>query len=205
MSLNWGDVLKKWNSGDIPTIPNNIKKPFLWRTSAVDKDKKLMYREEFIEDKRLVKTKHNYDLYKGKPLEILSKKHKNKYVVKSMNLQKDTMQIIPKPVKGKNFANIYYFMKNASIEQQKEVWKQVVKETNKMLKEYPRVYISSQGLRMDYFHIKISICSKFYEKSPLQYFLSNKSKKSKKTKETKKSKKSKKKKKTKKSKKYIKI
>ena len=178
----WKDVFERWNAGIIPEIPRNITKPYLWRTSVVDKNKNNFFIEEFIEDKRLIKKKQNFDLYRSKPLEICSKKHKNKLVTSSINLQKDTMQVVPLPVKGKNFANMYYFVKNADIEQQKAVWKKVVIEAEKMLKKHNEIYISSQGLGIDYFHVKISTFAKFYGDSKLKNKLpkSEKSKMSKK-------------------------
>ena len=178
MIYKWKDVFERWNAGIIPEIPKNITKPYLWRTSVVDKNKNNFFIEEFIEDKRLIKKKQNFDLYCSKPLEICSKKHKNKLVTSSMNLQKDTMQVVPIPVKGKNYANMYYFVKNADIEQQKTVWKTVVIEAEKMLKKHKQIYISSQGLGIDYFHVKICTFSKFYDDSPLK----NKQPKSKKSK-----------------------
>lgn len=143
-------------------------KPYLWRTSAIDRNKNNFYREEFVTDKRLIKKEQNFDLYRSKPLEICSNKHKNKLVISSMNLQKDTIQVVPVPVKGKNYANMFYFVKNVDLEQQKAVWKKVVVEAEKILKKHKQVFISSQGLGIDYFHVKISTFAKFYENSPLQ-------------------------------------
>lgn len=128
----WAEVLDKWASGDIPNIPFNINKPFLWRTSPITKDKTGFFREEFVEDKRLKGIKQNYDPFKGKPLEI----NKNKEdVLTTLNLGKDSILIIPGLKKGKDFTNIFFFMKNASIQHQKKLWKTVVREANKCLKD----------------------------------------------------------------------
>ena len=35
-------------------MPANITKPFLWRTSVINKDIDLPYKEEYVEDKRLL-------------------------------------------------------------------------------------------------------------------------------------------------------
>ena len=167
----WSDIFKRWEAGDIPITPRDIKKPYLWRTSAVDRKLNNYYREEFIIDEKLRKRKQNLDIYKSKPMEICSDKHRGKLAIGSMNLPKDTMQVLPTPVKGKNYANMFYFVRNASLEQQRAVWKKVVLEAKKMLKKHPKVFISSQGLGVDYFHVKISTFPKFYGDSALQYDL----------------------------------
>ena len=60
-------------------------------------------------------------------------------------------------------------MKNASVVQQKELWKLVVKEVRKMLQKYENIWVSSQGLGIDYLHIRICSFPKYYENSKLKY------------------------------------
>ena len=52
--MKWNEVLDGWESGNILSVPIHIKNPFIWRTSMLDKDEKLEYKEEFIEDARLL-------------------------------------------------------------------------------------------------------------------------------------------------------
>ena len=42
--MKWSSILKKWESGEFPQIPNNIKEPFLWRTSAINNKKDLDFK-----------------------------------------------------------------------------------------------------------------------------------------------------------------
>ena len=58
-----------------------ISKPYLWRTSAVDRKLNNYYREEFIIDEKLRKRKQNLDIYKSKPMEICSDKHRGKLAI----------------------------------------------------------------------------------------------------------------------------
>ena len=160
--MKWSSILKKWESGEFPQIPNNIKEPFLWRTSAINNKKDLDFKQEFTEDIRL--KSHN-----RQDLKTFSKHfQKNKYAVSFPNLSGDTILVVPQPRSGKKFTNIYHFMKNASQIQQKELWKLVARETRKMLKKYDNIWVSSHGLGVDYLHIRICSYPKYYEKSKLQ-------------------------------------
>ena len=170
MSKNWSVVLDEWENGGYPKIPSHIKNPFLWRTSVINNNLDLPYKEEHIEDKRLLTmSKQNYLPFLNKPSSLLSKKNENKkYAIASINLPKDTILVIPKPRQNKNFANIYNFMKNASNIQQKELWILVAKEAREMLKKFDNIWISSQGLGINYLHVRICSFPKYYEKSKLQ-------------------------------------
>jgi hypothetical protein len=167
--MKWKDVLDSWESGIFLKMPKNITKPFLWRTSVLDKNETLPYKEEFVEDKRLQGRKQDYSPFLKKPSSLLSKKNEDKkYAIHSINLPKDTILIIPKPRTNKKFTSIYYFIKNASHLQQKEVWKLVAKQAREMLKKHDKIWISSQGLGVNYLHIRICSFPKYYEKSKLQ-------------------------------------
>lgn len=179
--LLWTEIFQKWNAGDIPKIPYNIDKPFLWRTSAINNKKNTFYREEFFEDKRLknLKTDYNNLRFFNKPLLLNDKKHnlpngKKKPAIGTYNLGKDAKLIVPTIVKDKNFTNIYHFMKNADIEQQKALWKLVIKETNNMLKKHDNIWINTQGLGDHYLHIRLDTKPKYYEQSKLKNIISNK-------------------------------
>ena len=170
MHKKWSDVLKDWEGGDYPRMPSDIIKPFLWRTSVMNKDIDLPFRVEFTEDARLLlKKKQDYSPFLKKPSSLLSKKNEDKkYAIASINLPGDTVLVIPKPRSGKKFTNIYHFMKNASYLQQRELWKLVVKEARKMLEKFDNIWISSQGLGVNYLHVRICSYPKYYEKSKLQ-------------------------------------
>lgn len=160
----WNQVLEEWENGNYPKLPSNIKKPFLWRTSVINNKINKKYKEEFLEDIRLEShTRQDLLTYKE------HFKKNNKYAIAFPNLSKDTMLVVPQPRKGKQFTNLYYFMKNASIVQQKELWKLVVKQIRKMLEKHENIWVSSQGLGVDYIHIRICSFPKYYEKSKLKY------------------------------------
>jgi hypothetical protein len=166
----WEDVLNNWENGNYPQIPLHIKKPFVWRTSVINKDVDLPFKEEFTEDNRLLtRTKQDYSPFLNKPSSLLSKKNEDKiYAIASPNLSGDTVLVIPKPRTGKNFVNIYHFMKNASNLHQSKLWKLVAKEARKMLKKHGNIWISSPGLGVNYLHVRICNYPKYYEKSKLQ-------------------------------------
>ena len=175
----WSEILNDWENGNYPKMPQNIKKPFLWRTSVINKNNDLICKQEFTEDERLYdRIKQDYTPFLKPPSSLLSKKNeKEKHAIASINLPKDTVLVIPKPRAGKNFSNIFHFMKNASSLQQKKIWQLVAKEAKKMLKKFDNIWISSQGLGVNYLHIRICSYPKYYEKSKLQnlpYFLKNK-------------------------------
>ena len=162
----WNCVLKNWENGTHLEKPDNIKKPFMWRTSVINHKLDLPYKEESTEDIRL-DSKKRQDISAFK--EHFSKcKNKDKDVIHFFNLSKDTILVVPTPKKGKNFKNIFYFMKNASKKQQKELWMLVSKQAKKMLKKYDNIWISTHGLGVDYLHIRICCIPKYYEKSKLR-------------------------------------
>ena len=49
----WNQVLTEWDTGHYPKIPNNVKKPFIWRTSVIKRNKDSIYKEEFLENNEL--------------------------------------------------------------------------------------------------------------------------------------------------------
>ena len=160
----WNQVLEEWENGNHPKLPTNIKKPFLWRTSVINSKVNKKYKEEFLEDIRLEShTRQDLQTFKE------HFKKNNKYAISFPNLSKDTVLVVPQPRQGKQFTNLYYFMKNASVVQQKELWKLVVKEVRKMLQKHENIWVSSQGLGIDYLHVRICSFPKYYENSKLKY------------------------------------
>ena len=159
--MKWHKMLDNWKSGKVLTYPSHIKHPFLWRTSVLDKDEKLTYRQEFVIDKYLP-MEQDYSSFQD-----YLKKSKNKYVTSFINLCGDTILIVPIPKRGKNFAHIKNFIDNASITQQKEVWKQVTIVARKLLKKHKYIWISTHGHGVPYLHIRIGIMPKYYQKSKL--------------------------------------
>lgn len=164
--MKWSEKLKEWEQGIIPKIPKNIKKSFIWRTSVINKNLDTEYKEEFIENDELHKRQQNYNDFLKKPCNLLTRK--NKYVISTNNKSNKTCKlIIPKPKKNKNFKNLFFFIKNASLIQQKKLWKKLAKEIKKYLKKNNYVWISTHGFSTNYLHIRISNFPKYYNNSPL--------------------------------------
>tara|TARA_Y100000310_G_scaffold255230_1_gene262573 strand:- start:517 stop:999 length:483 start_codon:yes stop_codon:yes gene_type:complete len=159
--MKWDKVLNNWMSGKVLTYPSRLKHPFIWRTSRLDKNGKLPYKQEFLINKFL-SDKQDYSFFNN-----YIKKTKNKYVVTFPNLSGDTILIVPIPKKGKNYAHIKNFIDNASITQQKAFWKQVVKTAKKQLKMYDHIWISTHGLGVPYLHVRISNKPKYYYNSKM--------------------------------------
>ena len=113
-----------------------------------------IYKEIFIESDEL-DFKQDFSSFK--------KYMKNeKYATSFPNLSGDTILIVPINKRGKDFATIKNFIDNASITQQKHFWKLVAKVIREQLKKYNSVYVSSHGLGIHYFHLRVCQNPKYY-------------------------------------------
>ena len=126
--MKWSEVLSEWESGNYPEIPKNIKSPYFWRTSVLSNKKDLVYKEEFVEDERLLEAKEDF-----KPFEEHLNKNKDEKYAISLKSFRGHHMLVPIPRKSKRFTNMFYFMSNASEKQKKELWKKVALE---YLKEF---------------------------------------------------------------------
>ena len=163
----WSFKLKEWENGQYPKLNEKMSKPFLWRTSVIDSKIDLPYNEEFIGDERLF-SKKRQDL-KTFSKHFENKKNKDqKHAISFPNLSGDTILVVPVPRSGKQFTNLYNFMKNASEIQQKEFWKIVTSEARKMLKIHKNIWISAHGISVNYLHVRICNYPKYYEQSKLK-------------------------------------
>lgn len=167
MNKTWNSVLEDWINGNYPKMPKNINKPFLFRTSVINSKIDLPYKEEYTIDKRLFDNKRQ-DLKTFKEHFTKKKNDTKQYAVYFPNLSGDTILVVPKPKSNKQFTNLFFFMKNSSNKQQKELWKLVAQQAKKMLKTYDNIWISSQGLGINYLHVRICSYPKYYENSKLQ-------------------------------------
>lgn len=163
----WNQVLTEWETGNYPKIPNNIKKPFFWRTSVVKKNKDSIYKEEFLENDELSAVKRQ-DL-KTFSEHFQKKKNVNeKYAIAFPNLSGDTTLVVPIPRNGKQFTNLYKFMNNASEIHKVEFWKKVAKEIRKMQAKFENIWISVHGLGVNYLHVRICSKPKYYNSCKLK-------------------------------------
>ena len=166
----WAEVLKKWEKGDIPSVPFSINKPFTWKTSCVDKEQKNFYLEEFREDKRLKNIKQNYEPFK----DAFDLFNKEKHCVAKPNLGKDSVLVVPTLNKNKEYPSLFLFMETASEEKKKALWKMVAKEAKKMLKKHDQIWINSSNLGVHYLHVRIDTKPKYYEDCELAQIIDNK-------------------------------
>ena len=171
MNETWNYVLNQWENKSYPIMPKNIKNPFIWRTSVINANKDMSYKEEFIENNSLICETHDLDTYK--PHFEKNKNKNKKYAINFKNFVGDTMLIIPTPRINKNYSNLFYFMINASNTQQEEFWKEVVKQIRLLLKTYTYLWISTHGLGVDYLHVRICTYPKYYENSSLKKLPNN--------------------------------
>ena len=159
--MKWSDKINEWNNGHILNYPSNIKNNFFYETSFINKNMNNEYKEKFIKSKKLNNMKQDVNTYKS-----YFDKSNNKNVVVFYNLSKTCKLIVPKPRKGKNFSTIKNFIDEASIIQQKSFWKKVSLEIKKSLKnmnsEHTKLYVSTHGLGIPYFHLRLECNPKYY-------------------------------------------
>ena len=159
--MKWNTVLNHWISGKPFKYPSGIKKPFMWKTSRLDKKELLPYRKEFIIETYLT-DKQDFSAFKQH-----IKKSKNKYVTSFKNLSGDTILVVPIPKRGKSFAHLKQFTDQASKTQQIAFWKKVAKISREQLKLHNQLWISTHGLGVPYLHIRISREPKYYGNSKM--------------------------------------
>lgn len=143
-------------------IQKKIKQSFIWRTSKIASDEHIPVETEFIEEPRL-NVKQDYSAF-SEQLE----NSRNKYVIDFMNLSGDTVLVVPMPKKNKNFSNLKEFIDNATLAQQKALWKRVVTVARKLMKNNKYVWISTHGLGVPYLHVRVSTIPKYYGNSKLR-------------------------------------
>ena len=157
--MKWSDKIKQWEDGNYQTYPQNIHKRFFFETKACDNLLENEYEEKFIEDDDLQKMSQNYCSYKT---EI--QKSKNRYVTSFDSLSKDgTLLIIPMPRKNKVFTTIKDFCDNASSKQQQEFWKEAAIKIKDKLTTKNKIYVSTHGLGVPYFHLRLANRPKYYK------------------------------------------
>jgi ERCC4-related helicase len=159
--MKWVNKINEWKNGHILNYPSNIKNNFFYETSFITKNMNNEYKEKFITSKKLNNMKQDVNTFKS-----YFDKSNNKNVVVFYNLSKTCKLIVPKPRKGKNFSTIKHFIDEASIIQQKAFWKKVSLEINKSLKnmnsEHTKLYVSTHGLGISYFHLRLEYDPKYY-------------------------------------------
>jgi len=157
-NILWKDKIKYWKNGEYQVYSGSIKKRFFFETYPCDKNMTNKYKEKFIENDKLEEFKHqDFSSFNDQ-----IKKSNNEYAIAFNNLSNDARLIIPIPQKDKDFTTMKDFCDNASIKQQKEFWKIVAIEIEYMLGTNDKIYISSHGLGVPYFHLRLDKKPKYY-------------------------------------------
>jgi Cu-Zn family superoxide dismutase len=156
--MKWKDKISEWKSGIPLTYPRGVKSPFFYETSALNRSGTSLYLEKFIPEPTLPRKQDPSQFQKH------LKNTKNKYVCAFPNLSGDAILIIPVPKAGKNFATLKDFIDTASLTQQKMFWKKVasVIETQFRASDVTKLFISTHGLGVPYFHLRLDTRPKYY-------------------------------------------
>ena len=131
---------------------------FFYETFVCDQNLKNTYQENFIPNKNLELLQHDYSSYQK-----YIDESKNKYVTSFYNLSGDSKLIIPIPKKGKYFTTIKDFIDTASLTQQKQFWKYATEEIIDTLNHKSKIYVSTHGLGIPYFHLRLDTRPKYYQ------------------------------------------
>ena len=156
--ITWNDKIEQWRNHIVQKYPDNIKKSFFFETSMCNKNKTTEYKEYFIETTEF----DDIEEQDFRSFKKYIKMSDNKYATSFYNLSKDTLLIIPIPRKNKKYTTIKDFIDNASENQQKYYWNYVSHEIDKFLETNDQVYVSTHGLGVYYFHLRLCTFPKYY-------------------------------------------
>ena len=162
--MKWIDKISSWEQGIIETYPDNISQPFFFETYRCDKQLQNKYKEKFIQSPKL-NFKQDYTAFSkhiAKQKESVGTTF-NKYAIAFYNLSKDALLVIPMLRKNKDFSTIKGFIDNATLTQQRHFWKLVASTIKKALKTHDEVYVSTHGLGVPYFHLRIDFAPKYIQ------------------------------------------
>lgn len=162
--MKWSEVISLWESGQPVKYPKSITKRFFYETTCCNAQLTNKYLSKFIESDELNQIKDQdytpYALHISKAR--ANAKSDGAYGTSFINKSGNSILVIPLPVNGKNYATIKDFIDNAPETQQSEFWKMVACEIKQILKLHPRVWISTHGLGVSYFHLRIDLEPKYY-------------------------------------------
>lgn len=170
---SWGIVLKDWLAGRYPTYPASIKSRFFFETSVCSKDLKSPYQVAFFTTSAFDNSgiQQNFAAFSQQINANANSSSPAKYGIAFGNLDGSSILVIPIPkqtrnngINGyKNFLTIRDFMDNASETQQCEFWKIAAREIIKYLQTHNEVWVSTHGLGVPYFHLRLDPIPKYYK------------------------------------------
>ena len=81
------------------------------------------------------------------------------------NVSGDTRLVSPLPQPGRNFATMYHFCDQATHRHQQRFWQRAALEIDRWMLARPgqRVFVSTHGHGVPYFHLRISSTPKYYQ------------------------------------------
>ena len=153
----WIDKLSCWENGKVQTYPKNIGQPFFFETFPCDKYLQNKYEEKFIPSPRL-NFRQDFSAF-SKQIGSAS----NTKAIAFPNLSKDAILVIPMPRPNKDFSSIKGFIDHADLTQQRYFWKLVASSIKRALKTHDQVYVSTHGLGVPYFHLRIDFVPKYFQ------------------------------------------
>jgi hypothetical protein len=154
--VSWEDILKGWEEGEELQYPGYIDGRFFYETSLSGPDE--AYEEEFIRAKELDKLKQSYKNY-----QIYIKESGDSYSTSFLTPDKKAILLIPKPRKDQDYTTMKDFIDNASENQRIAFWKAAAKIIRGEWKKGKKVYVSTHGSGVPYFHLRIEETPKYYK------------------------------------------
>ena len=160
--VSWGQILKAWEKGDLLEIEElaTLNTRVFWESSPFE-TRRSPYNHRVIVSKTLNR-KHNQN-FKKFLRNLKHAKSRNSGAVAFWNLDGDTRLVIPTPRQEKNYLSIVDFMQNASLNQQKNFWKLAANEILRLKQPGTPLWVSTHGLGVPYFHLRISRTPKYYK------------------------------------------
>ena len=143
------------------SYPSNITKRFVYETSVCLSDPaKSKYTANFIEipELDLIQTQDYMPF-----LEQINDGMEINQIARSFyNKSGDTLLIIPYPHQTLEYSTIKDFVDNAPNEIQSEFWKFVVEQIKQFISIHKKVYVSTSGFGVHYFHLRLCTYPKYY-------------------------------------------
>ena len=152
--MNWKEKLHEWKTNGF-SYPQDINNQFIYETSPIIQENST-YKDKFIIENRL-ENEQNYNAFSEY---INSSDNENATYFK--NISGSSILIIPMPREGKNFSTIKNFIDNADDTQKKEFWKIASYVIKLEMKHNKSLWISTHGLGVPYFHLRIDDKPKYY-------------------------------------------
>jgi hypothetical protein len=170
-NMRWHDQLQEWKSGNVPTNPLSLSIPtphgantgrYFFETSPIDSLGDNEHHETFIWSPALDRMSYDPTPFRDY---LLPAEQKDPYISIFFNQDRSAVLCIPVPKRGKQFTTMKEFIDTASPTHQRYFWKKVACEIERQLQKsgYDQLYVSTHGLGVSYFHLRIEPTPKYYQ------------------------------------------